>query len=687
MVANNEYRVARYYWWRGMNEAASSQLRLDLNYEWQTGVPGSWLPAARHNLLAGYQYTLDDIDYPVGTPVSAFIDTAGPRDDQSPVRYRDIFDFTPIRYRGEPLAPPGALYQNSKLWYHGLFAVYQGRFLAERLLVIAGVRRDSYNGETRVYDRPGDVVTTPSGGNLLQSPLYVADPAGNWTPTATGADFTPGSGTLRKTYNGDNVLRGFLSADQALNSGRNFESDIVEDTVTLALSYRLNDQWTVFGVRSAGISPNTGLVDGNNRFFEAERTVSSELGVKFDLWAERISGQVSVYRIERDNAIWQFQHAPAPGRWATGSMPAVRGAPPFDPRLAFDRQPGAVGYAPVNYPIHESFFSDSHPWHGDLDGFLASGALASSGALPPGVFSSATLLGGSETYHYIDYTVLQNPRTPHEHALRRAVLVALATPPGLESYPPIAHAIRGADLFLNNNPSQGGRDLNGRTGAFVPFSDETTGIDAQVTLSLSDNWQWVFNASHLARKATTTFQLLPTTYNGQNVGTEFDIWAYTLGLASFADQDYSDGLDPSTHNSGGILGVNLLFTPTTTASFWNKYLFVEGPLSGLAVGGGVIYHGPAQTSIPVGGVNMIENRYPTPDLPARTTVDAYFGYRTAWGRLQLNLRLNISNLFNHRLSGAEVSYLAPETLAGVQQRRVEVYHVPRSYRLTLDIEF
>ncbi len=687
MIANNEYRVGRYYWQRGMNKAETYQVRLDVNYEWESSFPFGGEGAARHNLLGGYQYTFDDIDYPVGAPVTAFIDTAGPRDDQSPVQYRDIFDFSPIRYAGEPMAPPGALYQNSHLWYHGLFTVYQGRFFDERLLVILGARRDIYNGETRVYDRPGDVVTTPTGGNLLQTPNFIPDPTGNWTPTDTGATFTPGAGTHRKDYNSDNVVRGFLSPEEALNSGRNFESDVVEDTLTLAISYRINDNWTVFGVRAQGISPNTGLIDGNNDFFDTERTVSTEAGLKFDLWQRRISGQVSVFKIERENAIWQFRQAPAPGRWATGSIPAVRGAPPFDPRIAFDRQPGEPGYAPVNYPIHESFFSDKYEWFDDLEGFAASGAVESASDLPRGVFQSATLLGGSQTYHYIDHNVIQNPQTPHEVALRQAALQALGTPTEQEGFPPIAHEIRTADIFLNNNPSQSGRDLNGRQGEFVPFDDETTGVDAQVTVNVSENWQMLLNFSHIRRKATSTFQLLPVTYNGQNIGTEFDSWVYSLGLDAFSDTDYSDGLDPSTHDSGGILGVDLLFNPSTTASMWNKYSFMEGPLEGLSIGGGVIYRGRAQTSIPVGGINMVENRYPTPDLPSRTTFDGYLAYRTDFGRYRTTFRLNVSNLFNHRISRSVVTYDAPETLAGVQTRRSKVVHAPRSFRFTMEIDF
>lgn len=687
MVANNEYRVGRYFWQNDMNAGDSLQVRLDVNYEWNTAFPWGSSGSARHNLLAGYQYTLDDIDYSVGTPLDAFIDTEGPRDDQSPVQYRSIFDFSPIRYNGEPVAPPGALYQNSELWYHGIFGVYQGRFFDERMLLIVGMRRDIYNGRTHVYDRPGDAVTTPTGGQLLQAPLFFPAPDGNWIPTQTGAIFNPAAGTHRKDYNSDNLRRGFLSAGEALNSGRNFASDIVEDTFTIALSYRLNDAWSVFGVRSEGISPNTGLVDGNNDFFEAERTTSYELGLKFDLLDERISGQVSAFRIERTNAIWQFRQAPAPGRWATGSIPAVRGAPPFDPRLAFDRQPGEAGYAPVNYPVHESFFSDQWEWAQDLEGFSENGALLSGSELPEGVFRTATLLGGSETYHYIDYTAIQNPQTPHEVALRQAVLQALQTPTEAQGFAPIAHGIRTAEIEANNNASQSGRDLNGREGAFVPFEDETQGIDAQVTVNATRNWQMLLNFSYLEREATSSFDLLPTEYNGNNVGTEFDEWVYVLGLDAFSDTDYSDGLDPSTHDSGGIKGVDLLFNPSVTASFWNKYVFSEGPLEGLAVGGGVLYRGSSQTAIPVGGTNLVENRYPTPDLPSRTTVDAYLSYGMDWKDTRILWRLNVYNLFDHRKSESVVTYDAPETLSGTQTRRSLSYHAPRSYRVTMELEF
>lgn len=688
MIANNEYRVGRYYWHNDMNSGDTLQVRLDANYEIESPFWFGSSRQARHNFLVGYQYTLDDIDYSVGRPLNAFIDTEGPRDDQSPIQYRSIFDMSPIRYQGEPVAAPGALYQNTELYYHGIFGVYQGRFFDERLLVILGARRDIYNGETNVYRRPGDVVTTPTGGNLLQSADYFADPNGNWLRRSDGThEFAPGQGVLRKSYNSENRRHGFLSPDQALNSGKHFDSAIVEDTFTFALNYRINDQLSVFGLRAEGISPNTGLVDGNNDFFDAERTVSWELGFKFDLWEDRIGGQISFYRIERENAIWQFEYAPAPGRWATGSIPAVRGAPPFDPRLAFDLDPSAPGYAPVNYPIHQSYFSNEYDWFDELEGFLPNGAVLSTTTLPEGVFNSQTLLGGSETYHYVDYNALQNPQTPHEMALRAAALQALSDPIDQEGFPPIAHEIRGASVELNNTPSQGGRDLNGRDGAFVPFDDRTTGMDAQVTFLATSNWQMLLNYSRLEREATSTFRLLPTIYNGQNVGTEFDVWAQVLGLDAFSDSDYSDGLDPSTHDSGGILGVDLLFNPRQSLSFWNKYTFSEGVLDGLSIGGGVIYNGSAQTSIPIGGQNMVANQYQTPKLPSRTTVDTYMGYSRNFGNYRTTIRLNINNLFNHRVSESHVRYDAPETIAGVQHRRSVVYHTPRSYRVTMEVEF
>lgn len=688
MNANDEWRVARYFWQRGETAAESLQIRADINYEFTTGFPFGESRAARHNLLAGYQYTLDDVDYPVGAPAQAFIDTMGPRDDQSPVRYRSIFDFEPMRYDGSPLAPPGGQFQNTELWYHGIFGVYQGRFFDEKLFLVLGARRDIYNGEDNVYRRPGDIVTTPSGGNRVIPAVFVEDSGGNWVREADGGfAFAPDNGTHRKTYNGENRTDGFLSREEALNTGKNFASDIEEDTFTLALSYQLHPSLNVYAMRAEGISPNTGLKDGNNDFFEAERTTSTELGVKFNFFDSRISGQVAVYRIERENAIWRFLAAPAPGRWTTGSEPAIRGTPPFDPTLSLDKEPGDEGYAPINYPVHSSFFSGEREYAGRLDGFRESGAVESTSTLPDGVYDSQTLFGGTQTYHYVDYNVIANPQTPHEEAMREAVLTALNTPLEGEGIVPIAYGRRGLETNLNNNPSQAGSDINGREGAFVPFEDETTGVDAQLTLQVTDNWQMILSASHLEREATTTFQLLPTVYNGENVGTEFDEWAYALGLDAFADTDYSDGLDPSSHDSGGIKGLSLYFNPETTASLWNKYTFRDGPLEGWSVGGGLMYYGEAQTSVPVGGTNMTENQYRTPDLPSRINVDGFLGYRKVYDNFTLNVRLNVTNLLDDRVTSSVVTYDAPETLAGEQTRRSIVYHAPRSYRVTMNLEF
>ncbi|MFO7725822.1 MAG: hypothetical protein R6V45_09770, partial [Oceanipulchritudo sp.] len=425
----------------------------------------------------------------------------------------------------------------------------------------------------------------------------------------------------------------------------------------------------------------------NNDFFEAERTTSSEIGVKFDLMDRRISGQIAAYKIERENAIWRFLSAPAPGRWTSGSEPAVRGTPPFDPEISLEREPGDSGYAPINYPVHSSFFGSGHAYSEALDGFRESGAVDSSSSLPEGVFESQTLFGGTQTYHYIDYNVISNPQTPHEAALREAVLKALDTPLESEGFVPIPYDRRGLETSLNNNPSQSGSDLNGREGAFVPFEDETIGIDAQFTLSLTDNWQVLLSLSHLEREATSTFQLLPATYKGENVGTEFDEWVYDLGLDAFSDTDYSDGLDPSTHDSGGIKGVSLFFNPETTGSLWSKYSFNEGPLKGWTLGGGVIYQGSSQTSVPIGGTNLTENQYRTPDLPSRYNVDALLSYRKRFESFTFNLRLNVNNVLDDRVTQSEITYDAPETLAGEQTRRSVVYHAPRSYRVTMELQF
>ena len=102
-----------------------------------------------------------------------------------------------------------------------------------------------------------------------------------------------------------------------------------------------------------GLTPNTGERDGNLEGIPSEQTNSQEIGLKFDVFERKLSGTVSVYRIIRENAIWEFSKAPVPVNWVGGVDP--EGYTP-DPATSFDPAKIASGEQPISYDIDNRYF-------------------------------------------------------------------------------------------------------------------------------------------------------------------------------------------------------------------------------------------------------------------------------------------------------------------------------------------
>ncbi|MEX0330322.1 MAG: TonB-dependent receptor [Puniceicoccaceae bacterium] len=116
-----------------------------------------------------------------------------------------------------------------------------------------------------------------------------------------------------------------------------FEEDVKATSGTFGVSYAVTDNFSVYGVYSEGISPNTALRDGSGEIIPAERAENKEFGIKFDIEdtpVGRFSGSVAVYEIDRYNGIWNMPIAPSPASWmdAGTSQNRVRwGTPTYDP--------------------------------------------------------------------------------------------------------------------------------------------------------------------------------------------------------------------------------------------------------------------------------------------------------------------------------------------------------------------
>ena len=101
------------------------------------------------------------------------------------------------------------------------------------------------------------------------------------------------------------------------------------------------------------------------------------------------------------------------------------------------------------------------------------------------------------------------------------------------------------------------------------------------------------------------------------------------------------------------IGSHLESVPRYTVSFWNKYTFTTGALSGFYIGGGVnamgeTYEHPSWT-VPIKSEPVV-------------LVDAMVGYATNLGELPLDLRLNVRNLTDEHYLNGTFQYGEPRTV-------------------------
>ena len=642
-----DFKTIRYYWEKTPQAGEFAQYRARANYSFETDF---WGGRAHHDILIGRHDIKDTIDYAQGTELfprmfeAVNLTRADAPSSEDSIEFRRLDDFTPIRYNGELSAQPGREYQQTDIWYQGSYGVYQGSFWDDRIMVIAGVRHDRYQALEKVYDRQ-----------------------------------QPSSGLIR---NPDNETFGFESEEY------NFENPINVTTNTGAVRYDITDDFSFYALAAEGVSPNTGALDGNDDFIDAERSLSKEIGVKFDLWDGKLSGTISAYEIDRSNAIWQFESAPKPAGWVGGSNESgtrARTGQDFDPAEVLN------GSGPLAYGVDSSYFDPAD---------IAVDPVTRE--RPFGVLAVEGQHNGTPTpqsYVYLIYDQLD------EAGFRDEIERAFADTHRMrgnnsEDINPIFYT-RTTGTFSGLNPS-------GVTGAAnVTFGDQARGVDLQMIYSPLENWQIIFNYAHTERKVTEPFGLVPAIdqITGTEFGTEYDSWVRALGREAFGleevdnngdgipDQILKDGqpvsltnIVPADSATGGINNANLFLGAEDEASLWNKYTFTSGPLRRLSVVFGARYTGPQATAVTVGGSNLTANLYPTPPTEERYEFDAGLIYNKRIGNTDWRFAFNIYNLTDDQKDYSEVSYT--NVLDGsTELRRSQIYHAPRSFRFSAGVTF
>jgi len=643
-----DFKSIRYYWEKDPQMGEFAQYRGKVNYEFETAFIGG---PAQHSLLIGRHDIKDTIDYAQGTERLTRLfepnNLARPGFTESTTDsliFKNIYDFTPVTYNGELTAQPGREYHQTDIWYQGSYAVYQGRFWDDKIMLIAGGRYDRYQALEKEYER--------DNGN---------------------------SGVI---MNPENVTTGFLSEQY------NFGEPVTINTNTFALRYDIRDDFSFYALAAEGVSPNTGALDGNDDFIDAEQSLSKEFGFKFELMEGKLSGTISAYQIDRENAIWNFAFAPNPGGWVGGSNEdGTRG------RDLQDFNPAELesGLGKLSYGVDSSYFDPA-----DIARDPATFAF------PAGIISIESQHNGTpnpQNYVYLDYAQLDASGFRDE--IERAFAdVGKSRALNSSDINPIFYT-RTSGTYYGLNPS----GVSG--GANVTFGDRAEGVDFQVIYSPRDNWQMIINYAHTERTVTTPFQLVGAIdqVTGVEYGTEYDSWVRALGRGAFGleevdnngdgipDQILKDGQPVSLTNivsaasaTGGIENTNLFFGAEDEGSIWNKYTFDSGPLRRLSILFGARYTGPQETAVRVGGTDLAANLYPTPPTEARMTYDAGLVYTKKFGDYQWRFAVNVYNLMDDQKDYTEASY-ANVLSGGTELRRSAVYHAPRSFRFSARVTF
>jgi outer membrane receptor for ferric coprogen and ferric-rhodotorulic acid len=419
------------------------------------------------------------------------------------------------------------------------------------------------------------------------------------------------------------------------------------------IGLRLNDQLTAYALSTQGYNPNQGQVDGNGTPIKEETTHGLEAGLMFDLFEGRLTGWIGYYEIKRENAVWShWLTAPAPLTWGQSTSGPQFNVPaqfvPFDPQAA------STGEAPLSYGIQEKFLTTEQLQEG-----------------PNGEFLNPGLLGESGGYVYIDYAQID------DSGLRSAVETAFLSPDeSAFSYNPAK--VNGKTL--GNNPDAIVLPSN-RYYANIPFEEITRGLDFQFTYTATPQWQIEVKYAYNAREVTKMHLLDYIDPNsGINWGTEYNQQARQIGRDQF-----SDPANPSTIQSGLLLGNDFGVTPEQILTVWNRYQVAPSILPGLSLGLGVRYTGPQKTSVPVGGNLLAENSYPTPETKAYWMTDLSVSYKTTWQDTHVRFLVTAYNLFDKRHLEQTVHY--PSTSGESVSRRSVQEMAPLSIRFSASISF
>lgn len=225
--------------------------------------------------------------------------------------------------------------------------------------------------------------------------------------------------------------------------------------------------------------------------------------------------------------------------------------------------------------------------------------------------------------------------------------------------------IRNIDTLLNAGLiTQAERDAREVVTNTFTFGRASEGYEAEVTANLSENWSLRFNYSKTER---IRFNIMPEVlawypdqdafwrsfgddvyFNNGDEGPGSGPYTPPSGNDSIAEE--SDRIQRHINNRTAFDGLGDQGSRGESANVFTNYRFLEGPLSGFNIGGGVRHLGAMTVGVDISTGTLIWGN-------DKTLFDLLAGYRyKATNALDIRFQLNVRNLFD------EKDY----TIAGVQ---------------------
>ncbi len=419
-------------------------------------------------------------------------------------------------------------------------------------------------------------------------------------------------------YNADGTPRG----DTAPRTTRSTTSR--DTTYQYGLNVRVTpNNWkhdvSIYALRSEGIQPNyQGKLDLQGVPLRAALAKNEEVGLKIDLFDGRLSGTISAFEITRSRA-------------QIGSSSLVWFAPVVTDNLNFDPNKDIV------YNVN-----DLNPFNNDWNGAIVAATPQWEAAVAAGAVYQATNSAGATNWY-------ANASKPEGAALLDAVFSNVHE---LKQYGWWGWLYNGADpgsLPFDNLVNNATMDDNGAQNSVATGSDRSSGWDAQLLFTPTDNLQFLFSWSHI-KKVVLSAQEWPRYPYPQD---RWAIWYAPISFAATAgrplEEVYSDPNDTSTFIAFGT-GLPMDDTPKDQGTFWANYQFPrDSALAGWSIGLGGFYESE-RIVYPAYGQNALDNEGNTITLvtPSRTTINAMVKYEFTLRGRPSSLQLNVDNVANDR---------------------------------------